>query len=63
MTGLRDETGTDLVRVGISTSSDADPEKLGLIQGDLAQVYEQARTMSAADAVAYALAGPDGFDS
>lgn len=60
MAGLRDETGTDLVRVGVKTSSDVDPEEMGLLQGEYAETYEAARTMSAVDAVEYALSGPGG---
>lgn len=60
MTGLRDETGTDLVRVGISTASDLDPAGLGLDRGEFAKTYEEARRMSAVAAVAYALDASDG---
>ena len=55
MTGLRDETGVDLVRVGISTQSHIDPDSLGLLEGELGKVYAEGRTMSVADAVALAL--------
>jgi predicted ATPase/class 3 adenylate cyclase len=58
MAGLRDETGTDLVRVGISTASEIDPEALGLLEGDLVEVYEAGREMSADAARAFALETP-----
>ena len=55
MVGLRDETGTDLVRVGISTATDVTPEALGLLEGDRTGIYEAGRGMSAEAAVAFAL--------
>jgi predicted ATPase len=55
MAGLRDETGTNLVRVGMSTAAALDPEALGLMEGELVDVYDAGRAMSAAAARAYAL--------
>lgn len=52
------ETGTDLVRVGVSTVSDVDPDDLASIHDEFADVYAEAQAMSAADAIAVALAGP-----
>jgi predicted ATPase/class 3 adenylate cyclase len=60
MTGLRDETGVDLVRVGISATSHIDPDSLGLLDGELGAVYAEGRTMSVTDAVALALADSGG---
>ena len=55
MTGLRDESGTDLVRVGFLNEPNLDPDALGLVGGEHADAYAEGRAMSAADAVALAL--------
>jgi predicted ATPase/class 3 adenylate cyclase len=55
MVGLRDESGTDLVRVGVNTASDVDPESLELLQDEMAEVYAAGRNMSVGAARAFAL--------
>ncbi|MDJ0923627.1 MAG: tetratricopeptide repeat protein [Acidimicrobiia bacterium] len=55
MTGLRDETGTGLVRVGVAPVSGVDEATLESLEGELAEVYATGRLMSAAEAVAFAL--------
>ena len=55
MTGLRDETGTNLVRVSVAPVSGVDEESLASLEGDLADSYAAGRAMSVAAAVAYAL--------
>jgi len=57
MTGLRDETGTDLVRVGVNSSSHMDPDGFGLREGELGVAYARGRAMSAQDAVGLAISG------
>jgi tetratricopeptide (TPR) repeat protein len=55
MTGLRDETGTELVSVVMFPVSGVDQATLDALAGEFAAAYAEGRSMTAVDAVAYAL--------